>query len=125
MIFWEYFHKKLNSSFFVSGSTPNSIAVTSNSAQGYIEQIHKLLDANNLNTNMASFSIFLHMLGKVLKKLQHIEMRNQMQKIMGRIFTKFSEAKMLALNEIGIHNLINLFLTLAVNGDIRTIVSTH
>lgn len=125
MIFWEYFHKKLNSSFFLSGSTSNSIAVTSNSAHGYIEQAHKLLLANNLNSNMASYSIYLHMLGKILTKLQQYEMRNQMQKIMGRIFTKFSETKMLTLNEIGIHNLINLFLTLAINGDLSKIVSFY
>lgn len=28
MMFWEYFHKKLNSSFFVSGTAPSSLAVT-------------------------------------------------------------------------------------------------
>lgn len=27
MIFWEYFHKKLNSSFYLSGSTPAALAV--------------------------------------------------------------------------------------------------
>lgn len=28
MLFWEYFHKKLNSSFYLSGTTPASLAVT-------------------------------------------------------------------------------------------------
>lgn len=28
MLFWEYFHKKLNSSFFVSGTAPSALAVT-------------------------------------------------------------------------------------------------
>lgn len=27
MIFWEYFHKKLNSSFYLNGSTPAALAV--------------------------------------------------------------------------------------------------
>lgn len=84
MIFWEYFHKKLNSTFFVSNAAPNSIAVTSSTAQGYIDQVHKLLDANGATLNMASFSIFSHLLGKMLKKLQQTDMKSQMQKIMGK-----------------------------------------
>lgn len=28
MMFWEYFHKKLNSSFYLSGTTPAALAVT-------------------------------------------------------------------------------------------------
>lgn len=44
---------------------------------------------------------------------------------LGRIFTKFSESKMLALNEVGIHNVINLFLTLAISGDLKAIVSSY
>lgn len=32
---------------------------------------------------------------------------------------------MLALNEIGIHNVINLFLTLAISGDLKAIVSSY
>lgn len=33
---------------------------------------------------------------------------------LGRVFSKFSEAKLIALNEVGIHNVISLFLTLAM-----------
>lgn len=123
MVFWEYFHKKLNSSFFVSGAAPSSLAVTSNSGQGYIDQIHKLLAHETLNTNMPSFSIFLNLLGKTLRRLVNGDQKNPVQKIMGRIFTKFSESKLFALNEIGIHNLISLFLTSAVTVDLSTFVS--
>lgn len=28
MLYWEYFHKKLNSSFYLSGTTPAALAVT-------------------------------------------------------------------------------------------------
>lgn len=104
MMFWEYFHKKLNSSFFVSGTAPSSLAVTryahhfyhfglgwhwlgtfifSNSGQGYIDQIHKLLNNEHLNANMSSFSIFLNSLGKALKRLVENDLKNQIQKIMG------------------------------------------
>lgn len=42
---------------------------------------------------------------------------------MGRIFTKFSESKLYALNELGIHNLLTLFLTLAVTTELKEVVS--
>lgn len=57
--------------------------ISSNSGQGYIDQAHKLLDNENLNANMSSFSIFLNLLGKVLKRLVQNDLRNQIQKIMG------------------------------------------
>lgn len=43
----------------------------------------------------------------------------------GRIFSKFSEAKLAALTEVGIHNVISLFLTLAVSTGLLDIVSRN
>lgn len=57
----------------------------SNSGQGYIDHTHKLLDNDNLNANMSSFSIFLNLLGKVLKRLVQNDLKNQVNKIMGTI----------------------------------------
>lgn len=85
MLFWEYFHKKLNSSFFVSGAAPNTLAVVSNSALGYLEQIQDLIENNSMNPNLASFSIFINLLGKVLKRLIQQDMKNQVQKVMGKL----------------------------------------
>lgn len=129
---------------------------------GYIEQIQSLLfDGSILHSNSASFSIFIHLLGKLLKRLVQIDMKNQVQKVMGeyclltaftkdqkhhlkkymgqtllksfqpiyysyfsgRIFSKFGESKLVALNEIGIHNVISLFLTLAMTTDLQDLVS--
>lgn len=84
MLFWEHFHKKLNSSFFISGAAPSTLAVASSSGEGYIDQVEALLDHPNLNSNTASFSIFINLLGKMLKRLGQIDVKNQVQKIMGR-----------------------------------------
>lgn len=43
--------------------------------------------------------------------------------ISGRIFSKFGESKLVALNEIGIHNVVSLFLTLAMTTDLQDLVS--
>lgn len=45
--------------------------------------------------------------------------------ILGRIFSKFSEAKLIALNEVGIHNVISLFLILATTAGLQEIVRIH
>lgn len=57
--------------------------IYSNSAEGYLEQIDVLLNNTNLNSNTASFSIFINQLGKLLKRLEQIEVKNQVQKVMG------------------------------------------
>lgn len=36
MTFWEYFHKKLNSSFYVSGMAPKALAITRYDSYNFI-----------------------------------------------------------------------------------------
>lgn len=83
MLFWEYFNKKLNSSFFINGAAPNTLAVSSSSGEGYIKQIEALLEHSALNSNAASFSMFIYLLGRMLKRLVQIDMKNQVQKVTG------------------------------------------
>lgn len=71
----------------------------------------------------SSFSIFVNILGKLLKRFVQLDLKNQIQKVIGRIFTKFSEAKLYALNELGIHNLLSIFLTLAVTIELNQVVN--
>lgn len=124
MHFWELFNKKLNTSFFINGAAPNTLAVASTSGEGYIEQIQTLLDNSQVTVNSASFSIFIYLLGKMTKRLTQMAlMKNQVQKIMGRVFSKFSEQKLMGLNEVGLHNVISLFLTLAMTIGLQDCVS--
>lgn len=88
--------------------------------------------------DMTSYSMFMNLLGKVLERLVQSDGKNQIMKIigekilqvfqsyqyflhcflllflvLGRILTKFGESKLFALTEVGIHNLLTLFLILA------------
>lgn len=90
--------------------------------------------------DMSSYSMFMNLLGKVLRRLVQADGKNQIMKIigmpteqfphlkckrqkrlssklrfisLGRILTKFGESKLFALTEVGIHNLLTLFLILA------------
>lgn len=117
MILWEHFHKKLNSSFFVAGTAPSSLAVCSLSGKGYLDKSRTLLSQCIPDINLSSFSLFTIILGKTMERLNQIEQANQTQKLLGRIYSKFSLAKFLALNETGIHHLNVLFLSLALSGD--------
>lgn len=67
--------------------------------------------------------MFVSILGKFVQKFTETGQKNQIQKIFGRILSKFTASKLLQLNEMGIHNLMTLFLTLAVSTDLKDIVS--
>lgn len=88
-----------------------------------MEQIHKIIENDSLTVENSSFSIFVNILGKLLKRFVQLDLKNQIQKVIGRIFTKFSESKLYALNELGIHNLLSLFLTLAETIELKQVVS--
>lgn len=42
--------------------------------------------------------------------------------VTGRIYSKFTATKLQALSETGIHNIITLFLTIALNSDLSEVV---
>ncbi|XP_004520431.1 protein MMS22-like [Ceratitis capitata] len=117
---WEHFHKRLNTSFYVSGSAPSNLAVACASGKAYVERYCALLtrDESTTDANLCSYTLFILLMGKNLKRLlATAATRHQAQKLLGRIYTKFSAQKFLALNETGIHHLIELFLALALCGD--------
>ena len=115
MILWEYFHKKMNSSFYIIGSAPSNLAVSCSSGQAYIDKYRNLLNKQP-DANLSSYTLFILLMGKCLERLLTSH-RHQSQKLLGRIYTKFSAQKFLALNETGIHHLIELFLVLSLCGD--------
>lgn len=88
-----------------------------------MEQVQKLIHTENVNADMTSYTIFLNLLAKILQRLVQMDVKNQVMKIIGRIFTKFGESKLFSLNEIGIHNFLTLFLTLASIVGTKEIVS--
>lgn len=123
LLFWEHFHKKLNSVFYVQGAAPATLAVVPVSLIAYLNQIEQKLDAvATVNPNETSFVLFIFMFGRVLRRLTDTD-ENQIKKIFGRITSKFSATKLMALNETGIHNVAALFLTLALTTNLTETVS--
>lgn len=50
----------------------------------YLEQIQRLLENDNINANMSSYSIFLNLLGKVIKRYLQNDTTNAVMKIIGK-----------------------------------------
>ncbi|KAH8366523.1 hypothetical protein KR084_000527 [Drosophila pseudotakahashii] len=109
---WEYLHRSLNCNFS-AGTELDQLPLTCPNGAAYVERYSKLLAKSDLeDLNLSSFTMYAWMLGRTLKLLPSQGRSNQRQKLLGRIFSKFSAAKLLALNEPGIHHVIELFLCL-------------
>lgn len=52
-------------------------------ANEYLEQVKKLIDHEHITMDMSSYSMFMHLLGKVLERLVQNDGKNQMTKIIG------------------------------------------
>lgn len=118
---WEHFQKKINSAFLIPGHAPQFMAVSNNSAIGYLEQIRThQSSATKLNPNHTSYSMFVYLVGKIVLKFSDGQ-KIQIQKFLGRIYTKFPVSKLQTLNEMGIHNIMCLLLTIAVSTNFQDI----
>ncbi|XP_037933573.1 protein MMS22-like isoform X2 [Teleopsis dalmanni] len=114
MILWEHFYKRFNSSFYTTRVASSTLALVCNTGNSYLQKYRSMLENQKIDANMSSYSLFTLILGKILKRLIKQPSNNQVQKILGRIYSKFSVQKFLALNDTGIHHLIQLVLILAL-----------
>lgn len=122
MNLWESFQRKINSPFFIAGQTPNMMAVSSVSGAGYLEKIRtQQATTTKLNPNWTSYDMFVFLLGKMVQRFTDESQKIQVQKILGRIYTKFPAAKLQTINEMGIHNILKLFITLSVSTNFHEI----
>ncbi|XP_065225939.1 protein MMS22-like [Planococcus citri] len=119
ILLWEYFHKKLNLQFFIPGGNIGGLAVISKSALGLLTQINSRLDTAKPERNADSFHLFLRLLGRSLRKWQ--ETPRFWNQLKGRIYSKFSAAKLATLNETGLYHFIALFITLAMTADLQEV----
>lgn len=53
-------------------------------APEYLAQVQKLIDNENITTDMSSYTIFMNLLGKVLKRLVESDAKNRIMKIIGK-----------------------------------------
>lgn len=118
MQLWENFQKKINSPFMISGQSPNFLQV-STTAENFLDQIkmQQSISVKKLNINLSSYSMFIYTLGKMVEKFTEEGQKIQVQRILGRILAKFPGSKLQQLNEMGIHNILKLLITLAVSTD--------
>ncbi|CRK99443.1 CLUMA_CG012613, isoform A, partial [Clunio marinus] len=124
IILWEKFQKKINSPFLVAGQNPSFMTVSSVSAAGYLKRIkEQQRKTTKLNPNWTSYEMFVHLLGKIVQRFTQDDQMIQVQKILGRIYTKFPSSKLQTLNEIGIHNILQLFITLSVSTSFQYIAN--
>lgn len=123
LLLWEHFQKKINSPFLIAGQSPNLMAVLGINAISYLEQIRAQQNTavSKLNPNLTSYSMFIYILGKMVQRFTDDGQKTQVQRILGRIYTKFPPAKLKQLNEMGIHNILKLFVTLSISTNLSDI----
>lgn len=84
------------------------------SPESFLGDIQQSLDTDKiLNHHSTSFSILVHIIGKTLSKQRLSGQRSVSNKLLGRIFSKFSISKIVTLSERGLHNFVLLIVTLA------------
>jgi hypothetical protein len=94
----------------------------SKTGAGLLQQVKTRLEVSAA-PDEDSFSLFLRLLGKhLICCLTHNQQRHW-QQMKGRIYSKFSPSKLLALTELGLYHFVSLFLTLAVTVDLQEVVS--
>lgn len=116
---WECLHRSLNCNFNVPSTQQSQLEqlpLTCGSGAAYLDRYRIMLARPQLeDLNLSSFTLYALLLGKTLQLLPALGRGNQCQKLLGRIFSKFSAAKLLALNESGIHHVIELFLCMLLS----------
>lgn len=119
---WDNVYKKINTNFkSINLDSANSLLVPNESAISYINKITQLV-SNPESSNPTSYDLFLEIVAQSWKKAEQDLNTKYQQKLSNRILLKFSTKIWLNMNEMGIHNLINLLLLLyCLGGDERTL----
>lgn len=108
------------------------LKVINASVEDYLEKLDKrvhfseediLNRKEELISNKNSFVIFTMIIGKTVQKLVQANEMHQINKLIGRIFVKFSGPKLFNLFESGLHNLIELFLICAIASEEPDIIT--
>ncbi|XP_060866553.1 protein MMS22-like [Metopolophium dirhodum] len=117
IVLWEYFHKRLNSTFYSSDMKIQNIACISKNGSELLIQMTNLFSAqqNDLLSNYNSFQLFQRLLGLHLQNIKYNS--KDWNQIKGRIFSKFSPSKLMSFNDIGFYNFTTLFLALSIMSD--------
>uniref|UniRef100_A0A8D2B947 Protein MMS22-like n=1 Tax=Sciurus vulgaris TaxID=55149 RepID=A0A8D2B947_SCIVU len=124
-ILWEYYSKNLNSSFSISW-LPLKGLVNNKSPLSMLEMVKTCCcdkQDPDLYKSSSSYTIFLCILAKVVKKAMKNNGLHPWKQVKGRIYSKFHQKRMEELTEVGLQNFFNLFLLLAAVAEVEDVAS--
>ncbi|XP_006865924.1 PREDICTED: protein MMS22-like [Chrysochloris asiatica] len=125
-ILWEYYSKNMNSSFSISWLPLKGLANIIKSPLSMIEMVKICCcdkQDHNLYKSSSSYTIFLCILAKVLKKAMKNHGPHPWKQVKGRIYSKFHQKRMEELTEVGLQNFFSLFLLLAAVAEVEDVAS--
>ncbi|XP_015985671.2 protein MMS22-like isoform X2 [Rousettus aegyptiacus] len=125
-ILWEYYSKNLNSSFSISWLPLKGRTDIVKSPLSMLEMVKTCCcdkQDYNLYKTRSSYTIFLCILAKVVKKAMKNNGTHPWKQVKGRIYSKFHQKRMEELTEVGLQNFFNLFLLLAAVAEVEDVAS--
>ncbi|XP_062953956.1 protein MMS22-like isoform X2 [Cynocephalus volans] len=125
-ILWEYYSKNLNSSFSISWLPLKGLVNIIRSPLSMLEMVKTCCcdkQDHDLYKSSSSYTIFLCILAKVVKKAVKNNGPHPWKQVKGRIYSKFHQKRMEELTEVGLQNFFNLFLLLAAVAEVEDVAS--
>ncbi|XP_029800471.1 protein MMS22-like isoform X2 [Suricata suricatta] len=125
-ILWEYYSKNLNSSFSISWLPLKGLTHIIKSPLSMLEMVKTCCcdkQDHDLYKSSSSYTIFLCILAKVVKKAMKSNGPHPWKQVKGRIYSKFHQKRMEELTEVGLQNFFNLFLLLAAVAEVEDVAS--
>ncbi|KAJ8680183.1 hypothetical protein QAD02_015970 [Eretmocerus hayati] len=116
-LLWDCFHRRLDSPFLVQSRGPWSLSSEKKSPMEILNQVKDRIQNSTEIGFESSFGLFLRLLGTFLQNNYNGADSKFWNQIKGRIFSRFSQNKIIEFSESGLFNFINLFFTMAVTAD--------
>ncbi|XP_006778297.1 PREDICTED: protein MMS22-like isoform X2 [Myotis davidii] len=123
-ILWEYYSKNLNSSFSISWLPLKGLTNIIKSPLSMLEMVKTCCcdkQDYDLCKSRSSYTIFLCILAKVVKKAMKNNSPHPWKQVKGRIYSKFHQKRMEELTVVGLQNFFNLFLLLAAVAEVEDV----
>uniref|UniRef100_A0A2K6EWI5 Protein MMS22-like n=1 Tax=Propithecus coquereli TaxID=379532 RepID=A0A2K6EWI5_PROCO len=115
-----------NSSFSISWLPLKGLSNIIKSPSSMLEMVKTCCfdkQDHNLCKSSSSYTIFLCILAKVVKKAMKNTGPHPWKQVKGRIYSKFHQKRMEELTEVGLQNFFNLFLLLAAVVEVEDVAS--
>ncbi|XP_014399417.1 PREDICTED: protein MMS22-like isoform X6 [Myotis brandtii] len=125
-ILWEYYSKNLSSSFSISWLPLKGLTNIIKSPLSMLEMVKTCCcdkQDYDLCKSRSSYTIFLCILAKVVKKAMKNNSPHPWKQVKGRIYSKFHQKRMEELTVVGLQNFFNLFLLLAAVAEVEDVAS--